>query len=254
MGHLSAVIITFNEAKNIERCLNSIDQVVDEIIIIDSGSLDKTEEIARRNPKVKFYLKEWMGFSATKNYAASIAEHNWILSIDADECLSTELRNSIKELKSSNPGAVASFNRKTLYCGKWIRFGGWYPDRKVRLYDRNTESWEGLVHEKIIFKSPKSIIQLKGDCEHYSINSLSEHLSIINRYSTLSAESDIKKGRGGSFIRLLLVFQFRFFYFYILKLGILDGIMGLQIACVSSASKFIKELKLLEFERTGKIQ
>ena len=167
---ISAVIITKNEERNIRRCLESVKDVVDEIVVVDSLSTDATEEICR-GYNVKFVKQQWLGYSDQKNYANGLASNDWILSIDADEQLSEELKTSINEIKKNDisEDKVFSMNRLTNYCGKWIRHCGWYPDKKIRIWNRNVGSWSGEIHETIVFSAKTNEILLEGDLLHYSL-------------------------------------------------------------------------------------
>ena len=149
---LTAVIITKNEEFNISRCLQSLKDVADEIVVVDSFSTDSTEEICK-SFNVRFVQQEWLGYSEQKNFANSLASNDWIFSIDADEVLSDELKKSILELKNKNisDDNVFSMNRLTNYCGHWIRHCGWYPDRKIRIWNRKVGKWQGEIHETIEF-------------------------------------------------------------------------------------------------------
>ena len=152
---ISAVIITFNEEKNIERCLNSLQGVGDEIIIVDSLSTDKTQEICSKYDLVKFYSQEWLGYSSQKNYDNKLASFDTILSIDADEVLSFELKQSILTIKAqydniSNPNIIFSVKRLTNYCGSWIKHCGWYPDTKKRIFNKSVQ-WVGDIHEELLY-------------------------------------------------------------------------------------------------------
>ena len=162
---LTAVIITKNEERNILRCLNSLLDVADEIVVVDSGSTDRTEEICN-SFNVKFVQQEWLGYSEQKNFANNLASNDWILSIDADEELSEKLKNSISELKNQrlSDDEVFSMNRLTNYCGHWIRHCGWYPDRKIRIWNRTVGKWQGEIHETIEFSA-----EIKETSASYSI-------------------------------------------------------------------------------------
>lgn len=243
---LSVVIITFNEEKNIGRCLQSIQGVADEIVIIDSGSTDKTIEIARDySPRIIY--QSWLGYSNQKNLGNKLASFDMILSLDADEALTDELRKNIISEKNKGFQGVYGFNRLTNYCGKFIRFGGWYPDFKVRLFDRRLVSWRGNIHEKLIGFAEKDLTKLKGDCLHYTYYSKSEHLRQADKFSTLSAEDLFNKGKKFSFVKYLFSPIFKFISGYIFKLGFLDGKAGLDIAWISAkaAKKKYQKLKAL---------
>ena len=162
MPKLSVVIITFNEEQNIARCLDSVQGVADDVVVLDSFSTDATERISRKYD-VNFIQRKWEGYSRTKNFANNQAKYDWILSLDADEALSDKLRASILEIKSREIPETCSFNRLTNYCGNWIRHSGWYPDVKVRLFERNQGHWEGKIHEQLVFKTEMPVLHLEGD-------------------------------------------------------------------------------------------
>lgn len=249
---ISAVIITLNEEHNISRCIQSLDGVADEVIVVDSYSQDRTVEICEKMG-AKVFCTQWRGYAETKNFANSLATHNYILSIDADEALSDQLRQSILSVKDNLSGAY-SFNRLTNYCGKWIRHGGWYPDVKVRLFPKHTARWEGLyVHEKLIFLEPTNIQHLHGDLLHYSIVSVADHLKRIEHYSTLQAKQMFESGQKFSYVKMYISPFVRFLKQYILQLGILDGKAGLQIAYYSALAVYKKYFKHLQIVKKGYI-
>ena len=171
---ISAVIITNNEEKNIERCIDSLIGVVDEIIVIDSFSTDKTEEICK-SKNVRFVQHEWEGFSKSKNFGNQLVTYDLILSLDADEALSVDLQNSLLDLKNKSDVFEAySLNRRTNFCGNWINHSGWYPDQKLRLWNKNRGHWEGEIHEKIKLNNNATIEHLNGDLLHYSYHTISD--------------------------------------------------------------------------------
>jgi (heptosyl)LPS beta-1,4-glucosyltransferase len=218
---VSAVIITRNEERNIARCIGSLKGVADEILVIDSGSTDKTAELCAE-PGVRFLTNAWQGYSAQKNFGNSMASYDCILSIDADEALSEQLKSSISDFKNGNFIRPCSFNRCTNYGGVWIRHGAWYPDVKVRIFDRNHVKWEGEIHERLIGFSQNELIHLKGDLLHYSYDSIQEHLRQTELFSTLSAQTLFREGRRVNFLKLFPGPLIRFFVDYILRLGFLD--------------------------------
>jgi len=191
---ISAVITTFNEEKNIDRCLKSLQGVADEVIVVDSFSTDNTERICHANG-VRFVKKKWVDYSQAKNHGNNLAQYEYILSLDADEALSEQLQHSIKQLKSDNRYRAYYISRLTNYCGKWIRHCGWYPDYKIRLWDRNLAHWEGTVHESLIFHEKASIKILKGDLLHYSFYSISDHIKKADMFSEIAANEVLKKGQ-----------------------------------------------------------
>lgn len=232
---LSVVIITFNEEKNIVRCLESVKSLADEIIIVDSFSTDNTKTLAGPY-SVRFVQCEWQGYAQTKNYANSLATGDMILSLDADEALSDELIASIATIKSSGLKGVYSMNRLNNYCGQWIKHAGWYPDRKVRLFPKDGANWKGDVHERLV--SSDRPIQVEGDILHYSYYSSEEHLERERKYAKIAAQRD---GRvGGGAVGALLSVTFKFIKMYVLKGGFLEGRRGLILCSISSRSKWFK--------------
>jgi glycosyltransferase involved in cell wall biosynthesis len=241
--NLSVVIITKDEEKNIGRCLESIKDIADEIIIIDSFSTDKTREICSAY-RVKFLTREWLGYTETKNFGNSLATGEYILSLDADEELSAELKSGINHLKNSDNLAEAySFNRLTSFCGRWIRHGGWYPDRKIRLWKKDTAYWEGLVHEKLVLENKSAIEHLRGDILHHSYYSINDYLKQMIRYTDLAAEENLRRGKKAPLIRLILSPFSKFIGGYFLRAGFLDGFSGLTISILSSTATYLKYAK-----------
>lgn len=243
MLKISAVIITFNEEKNIRRCIESILDIAEEIIVIDSFSNDDTQRICKSFSQVNFIQKSWEGYSQTKNFGNSLAKNDLILSIDADEELSKDLIESIKQIKHSNLKGYYSFNRLTNYCGTWIKHCGWYPDTKTRIFENGKAFWEGSIHEELIFTDNLIPVWLNGDCYHYSYYTILEHKKQIEKYSTLLAEKLANKNEKVSFGKLVFSPIFRFFRDYFFKLGFLDGYHGLVICFLSSKATFLKYKK-----------
>jgi glycosyltransferase involved in cell wall biosynthesis len=240
---ISAVIITLNEERNIARCLESLRGVADEIVVVDSGSADRTEEICRSHG-VNFIRQTWLGYSAQKNFANGQARNDWILSIDADEALSDGLKRSILDLKGAGTIRVGKFARMTNYCGHWVRHGGWYPDHKVRLFDRRTAGWEGVIHERLQGVSESEVVLLEGDCLHYSYHTVEDHHRQADRFTTLAAGELFKQGRKPGVLRLHLSPVWKFILDYGLRLGFLDGLAGFRIALISAGATRMKYLKL----------
>lgn len=243
---LSAVVITKNEEKNIARCLRSLVGIADEIIVLDSFSTDRTEEICRTFP-VKLISQEWKGYSATKNIGNSLASSDWILSLDADEELNEHLKKSILQEKEKGFSGVYRMNRLTNYCGKWIRHGTWFPDKKIRLFNRKEAQWEGdFVHEKLVqitTQNPQLTTDLEGLLHHYSYYTLAEHRAQTKKYSRLAAlellNKETKHGRIKQFTMFFSPFT-TFFQSYFIKLGFLDGTSGFIIALYSAWGKFLR--------------
>ncbi|MCO6500960.1 MAG: glycosyltransferase family 2 protein [Vicingus serpentipes] len=230
---LSVVIITFNEEKNIKRCLDSVVGIADDIVVVDSFSTDNTKQICESYPQMNFIQTEWKGYSATKNYANQQAKHIYILSLDADEVVSSKLKESVQQLSALE--GVYEFNRLTNYCGKWIKHCGWYPDKKVRIFPKDKVSWKGdYVHETLNIPKTMSTNFLKGDLMHYSFYTVEEHLQQIEKYATLKAQQMFDKGKRPNFIDVFVSPMFKFLKTFLFKLGVLDGRYG-YIICKNSA-------------------
>jgi glycosyltransferase involved in cell wall biosynthesis len=244
---ISAVIITFNEYTNIGRCLDSLNQVADEIVVVDSFSTDKTEEICKTKG-ASFIQHRFEGHVEQKNYAMCRASHDYVLSLDADEVLSEELKKSILGVKNNWDSDGYSFNRLNNYCGKWIRHCGWYPDRKLRLWDRRKGSWGGVnPHDRVMMDQNSSISHLLGDLFHYSYYTIGENISQVNKFSDIAARAAYERGRRSNFmLDICLNPAFTFLKKYFIKLGILDGYYGFVISIISAFGKFLKYVKLRE--------
>ncbi|MBN2520728.1 MAG: glycosyltransferase family 2 protein [Bacteroidales bacterium] len=249
MIKISVTIITLNEERNIARCLDSLEGVADEIVIVDSFSIDKTKEICM-NYAVNFIEREFDNYASQKNFAAEKCNNNYILSIDADEVLSEELKKSILEVKQKWEFDGYYFNRLNNYCGKWIRFSGWYPDRKLRLYDKRKAKWGGKdVHEELIMEQNTKICFLKGNLYHYSYNSISEHIERINKYTEIAASYNFKKKKKVYLPLIVIRFFVNFLNRFVIKLGFLDGYNGLIISILTAYGKFIKDVKLWQMNK-----
>ena len=247
MLKLSVVIITLNEEKNIARCLESIKEIADEIIIIDSFSTDKTEEICKTYD-VKFIKHKWEGYSATKNFGNALASNKYILSLDADEALSPELVQSINGIKNNTNQIVYSFNRLTNYCGKWIKHCGWYPDKKIRIFDKNINRWIGEVHETLYIEPTQNIKHLKGDCLHYSYYSIEQHYQQATKYAELAAQELYAKGKKSSLFKLIINPIAKFIKCYVTNRGFLDGYYGFLICKISAYTTYLKYSKLRKLQ------
>ncbi len=246
MPPLSAVVITFNEERNIERCLRSLQGVADELVVVDSYSTDRTEEICKALG-ARFIQHAFEGYIAQKNWAAAQAAHPHVLSLDADEELSEPLRQAILRAKADWQADGYTFNRLTNYCGTWIRHSGWYPDRKLRLWDSRLGSWQGEdPHDKYVLRPGCSTQHLPGDLLHYSYHSIAQHVNQIAKFSQIAARERFRKGRRVSIVHLVFHPIFIFFKKYFLKMGMLDGYAGFVIAVLSAYGVFIKDLFLRE--------
>lgn len=248
---ISATVITFNEEKKIERCLQSLMGVADEIIVVDSFSTDATETVCKKYPVV-FVQKAFEGYIAQKNYAVDQASNDYILSLDADEMLSDELRTSILAVKDNWTYEAYAVNRFNNYCGKWIRFCGWYPDRKIRLWDRRKARWSGEdPHDKVHLSSGR-VKLLRGDLLHYAYFTVDEHLRQMHRFAEVAARAKYRNGKRPIFlVHVVLNPMFKFLRKYLLQLGFLDGYYGFVFCATTSALNFYKYLRLYEYHRSG---
>lgn len=241
---ISAVIITYNEGKNIDRCLRSLHGIVNEILVVDSNSQDNTEEICKQH-SVRFVSHKFQGHIEQKNYAMMLATHDYILSLDGDEALSDELRENIAWVKASWKTAGYSFNRLNNFRGQWIRHCGWYPDRKIRLWDRRKGKWGGVnPHDKVIMNEGALVTQLSGDLLHYTYSSIAELVVQINYFSDISAREYYLSGKRATFFNLAISPFFSFFRAYFIKRGFLDGFNGFVICIVITCGNFLKYAKL----------
>lgn len=249
MVKLSVVIITLNEEKNLPRCLDSVQDIADEIVVADSFSTDRTKEIVKSYGG-KIFQKAFDGYVNQKNFANSKATYNYILSLDADEVLSDELRVSVKKVKSNFEADGYTLNRLTNYAGKWVRHSGWYPDRKLRLFDRRKGKWDGLIiHEEFKLEPGSRQQHLKGDLLHYSFNSVEEHKKQSEKFTTLGAEADFLKGKTAPFYKIWFGPVVKFFQSYFFRLGFLDGRTGFTICWLSAAATHTKYAKLRQLYR-----
>lgn len=242
---ITAIVITLNEEANLVRALESL-AWADEIIVVDSESRDRTVEIARRFTS-RVIVRRWPGYSAQKNFAAEQASHDWIFSLDADEAVSAELRGEIEALRQAAEPAVAGFEmpRLTFYLGRWIRHSGWYPDHKLRLYDRRRARWVGdYVHEGVAVDGATA--RLAGDLLHFTVEDASAHHLRIDRYTGLAAEQARAKGKRASLASIIFSPPLTFVRSYVFKLGFLDGLQGYAIARFAAHYAFLKNLKLWE--------
>jgi glycosyltransferase involved in cell wall biosynthesis len=250
---LSVAIITRNEEANLERTLGSV-AWADEIVVLDCGSSDRTEEIARRF-RARFFVEEWKGFAAQKNSALEKCACDWLLSLDADEALSDELAKEIWELLEGDPPLDAyALPRRNLFLGRWMRFGGFYPDPKLRLFRRGAAEFEARpVHETVHF--PGKAGRLKGDMVHHAYPTLTAYIAHMDRYSSLGAERVMSSGKWGrewpAFVaNVALNPAATFVYNYFFRLGFLDGREGLLLHLYHSVYVSWKYAKAWERGRT----
>jgi glycosyltransferase involved in cell wall biosynthesis len=224
---LSVVIITFNEEKNIARCIDSVMSVADDIVVVDSFSKDKTKEICLQK-NVRFVEHAFEGHIQQKNSAITQALYPHILSLDADEALDETLQKSILEAKKNWQPDGYYMNRLTNYCGHWVKHCGWYPDKKLRLWDSHKGEWRGInPHDKYeMFAGDKTTSYLKGDILHYSYNSVNDHIKQIQYFTDIASKALFDKGYKPNFIKLYISPPAKFIESYFLKLGFLDGKHG----------------------------
>ncbi|HLI29741.1 MAG TPA: glycosyltransferase family 2 protein [Terriglobia bacterium] len=250
MPPISATIITLNEAESIARTIRSL-QSADEIVVVDSGSTDATREIAA-SLGARVIGHHWEGFTAQKNFAARQASHDWILSLDADEELDPKAQQSVERWKSAEPACAGyRFARRARYLGRWIRHSGWYPDAKVRLYDRRRGGFEGdYVHESVLVNG--RVETLPGEILHYTCDSLEDHRRRIEFYTGLAAEQMLARGERAGWLRRKIAPAWAFVRSYFFRLGLLDGIPGFWIAWMAScyvARKYAKAAAALAVSR-----
>lgn len=243
---ISATIITLNEEKNIGACLKSLD-FADEIIVVDSGSTDRTKEICRAHPLVSFHEHPWEGFGRQKNIAAELASHDWIFNIDADERVSSGLRRSVS---SADMLAFAGFKvaRENYFGNRRIKHCGWYPDFNLRLYDRRKGRFsDSEVHERVNCEG--TVGTLSGNLLHYSYEGISDFIGRINRYTSLSAVEIVKAGKKPGVGSMIFRPFYTFFRMYFLKAGFLEGHAGLMLSLLFAQYTFLKYAKARELKK-----
>lgn len=240
---ISAIVITRNEERNIGDCLASI-PFVDEVIVVDSGSSDRTEEISRRDPRVRWFSEPWKGFGAQKNSALDKAAGDWVLSIDADERVTPELAREIAALPLSGSGVDGyRIPRRSFFGKTWVRHGGWYPDHTIRLWRRGKGRFvDRSVHE--VVRVEGKVGTLRGDLLHHTYMDTADFVERMNRYSTLGAAELRKKGARGTVLDLLFRPPFTFFRMYVLRRGFLDGSLGFRLAVLYAMYTFLKYAKV----------
>ena len=239
---LSVVIITKNEEDIIGMCLDAIAALSDDVIIVDSGSTDDTEVICI-SKNARFFPHGWEGYSKNKNFGIEQAKHDWVLSIDADEILNSELVSAIqKELRAPAFDAY-DISFKNVFLGKALNYGSWVRESHIRLFKKKNIRWEGDIHEKLTLGAAR-IGKLNGHILHYSIRSLEQYISKKNIYTTLAAEDMYSRGKKAGFVKIFLSPVFHFLRDYVIKLGFLDGLQGFVLAAESAHYVYLKYSKL----------
>lgn len=248
MIKLTVAIITYNEEKNIGRCISSVKEIADEILVVDSFSTDKTEAICKEFG-VRFVKNPFKGHIEQKNYALELATHQYVLSLDADEALSVELLAEIKKVKNNFEYDGYRFNRLTNYNGHWVRYCGWYPDTKLRLIDKSKAMWGGTnPHDILKMNGDEKVGFLKGDLLHYSYESIASHVNQTDKFTTISALAAFNAGKKSSLFKIVSrpILKFMRDYFY--KRGFLDGRYGFIICSINALSAMLKYSKLRDLE------
>jgi glycosyltransferase involved in cell wall biosynthesis len=242
MNRLSACLISLNEGHNLPRALASLSGIADEIVIVDSGSTDNTEEIARQCGAT-FLTRPFAGYAEQRNFAASQAKYEWIFVLAPDEEISSELQTALLNWKKRPPRSqVYEMARRTWYLGKWIRHSGWYPDWQRRLYRRDFAKFTGLVHEALRFDGTPG--RLDGDLLHYTVRTFAEHKAKVERYTTLAAQQLLEDGTRKSLAALWLATPWSFFQNFVLRGGFVDGYRGFLISRMAARSVRLKYGKL----------
>lgn len=246
---LSVVIITFNEERNIGRCIDSVSGFADDIVVVDSFSKDRTKDICLEKG-VRFVEHAFEGHIQQKNFAITQAMYPHVFSIDADEAPDETLAEQIRLLKDDFTADGYTMNRLTNYCGHWVRHCGWYPDRKLRIWDSRKGQWSGLnPHDRFEMASGSNIRHLKGDLLHYSYYTKEDHLKQIEKFTDILSKSMYAAGRRTSWPGILLATLFKFVRDYLIKAGFLDGKAGFRISWLSAGASFKKYRKLLRLQK-----
>jgi glycosyltransferase involved in cell wall biosynthesis len=247
---ISGVIIAYNEERRLRAAILSL-AFCDEVLVVDSGSADRTRQIAEEAGARVVVNTPWPGFSVQRNFALDQARHDWVLALDADERISPALREEIETTCTRGFTAAAyRMPRVSFYLGRWVRRTDWYPDRQTRLFDRRRARWHGTIHESA--KVEGTIGVLRGEIEHHPYEDIADHLRRIDRYTTLWAQSAYAAGRRAGLVRIVLHPVWAFFRNYVLRGGVLLGTAGLVISTLNSFYVYAKHAKLGELHRRAK--
>lgn len=248
MKLLSVVIITYNEEANIARCIQSVKDIADEVVVVDSYSTDQTPTISQ-SLGAKVIQHPFAGHIEQKNFAITQASHPFILSLDADEWLSPELVSEIREIKTKPEADGYIFNRLNNYCGKWIRHGAWYPDKKLRLWDSTKGKWQGMnPHDEFKMVSEAHIEYVPMDLFHQSYRTITEHINKTDYFSDLAAQAYLKNNKKSTYFKIYASPVFRFLRDYLIKGGFMDGYYGLVIAWYTASEVHKKYAKLMQLQ------
>jgi glycosyltransferase involved in cell wall biosynthesis len=248
VAKISACIISFNEEKKIEACIESLLPVVDEVVVVDSLSSDKTVELAEKYTD-KIFHQKFLGHVEQKNLAVSRAQHDWILSLDCDERLTPELQQSILAIKEQLEKHDAyRMARKTFYVYRWLNYC-WYPDRKTRLFNKSSARWGGVNPHDRVETDGSDVVELAGDIEHYSFDSISAHLKTMDSFTEIGAREIIKKNKPVNIFTPLVHAAWTFFRLYILRRGFMDGFAGFVVSLLSFMHVFVKYSKVIFIRR-----
>lgn len=244
MPALSVVIMTLNEERKIERCLKSVVEIADEIFVVDSFSTDKTEDLCKKYG-VRFIRNKFNGYIEQRRYCIENAKYDHVLAIDADEELSEELKADILKVKSNWTHDGYEMNRLNSICGQWIRHSGWYPDRKLRMFDRRKATVKGKnPHEEIVLNPGCSARKLRGDLLHYTYETVEDQIRQINRFTEIQAKERFEQGKKANYFEIIFSPPYKFIRHYFFRLGFLDGYFGYLICRNMAHSTFLKHAKL----------
>ena len=252
MPGLTVVIITFNEEKNIERCLSSVKKIADQILIVDSGSTDNTLTLAEGFGATVVH-QPFLGYIEQKNFSLEAAPEGYLLSLDGDESLSPELEDAIlTEKQKGFTGDLYMMNRRNWFIDRWIMHGTWYPDTKLRLIKKGAAKWGGLnPHDKLVPLNDQPPIHLRGDILHHTFLTMDDYVHQINRFSTISAQAMYERGRRATILNILFNPFLAFIKSYLLAGGLRDGFVGYVIAKQTANLTFLKYAKLRQMQKAG---
>jgi glycosyltransferase involved in cell wall biosynthesis len=249
---LSVAIITLNEEKHIGRCIDSVRPVADEVVVVDSLSTDRTRQISEEK-RARFIEQPFLGYAEQKNFAVEQTSNRHVLALDADECLSPRLVQQVDAVKNDWSADGFTMNRANNYYGTWIKYSGLYPNRKLRLWDREKGAWHGAyVHEKVVMRPDARVRHLDGDLLHYAYGSIESHVRQINSFSTLAAQKYHEDGKRGTLLDGLVHPTLRFVRDYFLRLGFLDGYHGFCACSINAHMTFLKYAKLRELQKAAR--